>query len=265
MLSSAVLLSARLEQLGDDVAPNKWTSIQWSVGCWVKSTRGIWMHYGHLALPGSDGTYTRYQQTMQLALHEIAWAYISTIELIKSGPVRTWSFRDVPLCYAAQSNTTRVLPGLLITGEWGRFRQVALFLHDPWKDVVLEWPCNFHFTKSSPCSRSLFLSACSLRSAIKTGSKAGMAGTVSRGAHLIMAIFKFYRLFHDCKGPFILHGHANHGFRNHSSILYFPEPFKLAHETIVIFSRGLRWTNKVNMWLWMWIICSPSHCRVALW
>ena len=251
MLSSAVLLSARLEQLGDDVAPNKWTSIRWSVGCWVKSTGGVWMHHGHLALTGSDGTYTRYQQTMQLVLHEIALAYIPTIELIKSGPVRSWSFRDVPLCYAVQSNTTRVFPGLLIIGWWGRY-QSGLWLISSSGSLLARMTLGKTLFYSglviliSQWARQV-AGACSWVLAVCVqpwkGSKAGMAGTVSRGAHLIMAIFKFYRLFHDCKGPFILHGHANHGFRNHSSILYFSEPFKLAHETIVIFSQGLRWTN----------------------
>ena len=142
MLSSAVLLSARLEQLGDDVAPNKWTSIRWSIGCWVKSPFG---HQRNLNASRSSGA-TRIWWNIHSISADSATCpsrnLISTptIELVKSGPVRSWSFRDVPLCFAAQSNTTRVFPGLFSTGWWGRYQSGLSCILISSSGTLLAWP-----------------------------------------------------------------------------------------------------------------------------
>ena len=143
LLSSAVFLKAKLEQLGDDLAPNRWTSIWWSSGSFEKSPPGHQRNERARVSWGETFTWWNiFSMSAEIPIR--SWRKRSktpTRLLVKSGPCSSWSFSDVFRNFAAQSKTTLTLPGFCgwTTGWWGRYHtglpawQSGTFRAWPWE------------------------------------------------------------------------------------------------------------------------------------
>ena len=142
LLSSAVFFNAKLAQLGDDLAPKRWTSISWSSASLERSPPGH--HKNDRAQVSWGDTLTWWNIFSMSAVRPIcSWRKRSSTPtrlLVKSGPWSSCSLSDVLRNLAAQSNTTLVFSGFCgcITGWWGRYQTER----GTWcRDTFLAWPC----------------------------------------------------------------------------------------------------------------------------
>ena len=125
LLSSAVFFKEKLEQLGDDLAPNRWTSIWWSSGFFEKSPPGHQRNERACVSWGETLTWWNiFSISAEIPIR--SWRKRSrtpTRLLVKSGPWSSSSFSDVFRNLAAQSKTTLTLSGFWgwTTGWWGRY------------------------------------------------------------------------------------------------------------------------------------------------
>ena len=131
-LSSAVCQWPKFAQLGDGVAPKRCTIIWCSSGSLFKS---LFDHQRNRRASQSRGltcTWWNIDSTSAMSATGSCRKRVRTPTklFVRSGPWRSWSFSDVPWCFAAQSNTTQILSGLfeLRTG----IRTIRTCQSTPW-------------------------------------------------------------------------------------------------------------------------------------
>ena len=115
LLSSAVFRRAKLEQAGEDTAPNKWTDIWYSSSAQDKSPFGH--HRKRRKKRSASGTFTCWNipsmstmiatRSCQNLVRTPKWKFV------RSGPLNSLSSSDLPLYLTEQSKTTRIFPGLV--------------------------------------------------------------------------------------------------------------------------------------------------------
>ena len=173
-LSLAVFLSAKLAQLGVETLLNRCTAIISSPGCTARLLFGHQRNRRALQSLGTTFAWWNIASTSAMKATASCQKRVSTPtrEFVRSGPCKSFLFKELPRYLAEQSNKMWTFPGLARwnTAWWGRYQvfpgtQVggAFFAYPFWRMSSIQ---AVYFTRiSGSLNRCFFnsLSPCSAR------------------------------------------------------------------------------------------------------